>query len=403
MRARPWLILAAMALARIAFGYQYQTIASLAPQLIDAYGLNYAQFGALIGAFVAPGILLALPLGLLGRRLGEGIVVGGGLALMTAGPLLSSAVASASGIGLGRMLAGAGSVAMIVLQNKILADWFAGRWFLIAISVSIAAYPVGVSGAQLLVPLLVPHGGMAGAFLSGAGLAAATLLLFAASYRTGPFASPAPRRFSMPSRGECLLVMVAGLVWTAYTGSYGGFVSYVPALLASHGQPLVATGIVMAIVTLGSVPSTLVGGPVAARIGEFIPMLVGSLALTAGCFGIALTPWPIAAALVFGVLGSFHAPVIMAAGTLSTRPEHRAVGMGLFYTTYYAGNAVAPALCGRTADLVGSPAGALYAAGMIGALALPIWLGHASLTARLGGGRCAGAQGHDHPARREAR
>ena len=36
MALRPWLILAALALARIGFGYQFQTVASLGPEPIPA-------------------------------------------------------------------------------------------------------------------------------------------------------------------------------------------------------------------------------------------------------------------------------------------------------------------------------------------------------------------------------
>ena len=51
-----------------------------------------------------------------------------------------------------------------------------------------------------------------------------------------------------------------------------------------------------------------------------------------------------------GIIGSFHPGVIMAVGTLSARPENRAVGMGLFYSIYYAGGTVVPAFCGWAAD-----------------------------------------------------
>lgn len=381
MGARPWLILASMALARIAFGYQYQTVASLAPGLIAAYGLDYTRIGTLIGLFVAPGIVLALPLGMLGRRFGDRLMVGAGLALMTAGPLLGAAWGGPAGIGAGRLLAGAGAVAMIVLQNKIISDWFSGRRFMIAIGVSVAAYPIGVSAAQIALPLIAANAGTGVALLSGSVLVGIILVLFLASYRVSPTAHPPPGRFSLPSRRECVLVVLGGLIWTAYTGSYGGFVSYVPSLMSAQGQSLLLAGAVMTIATWGSVPPTLVGGALGARFGNLRILLLGTAAMALGCASIAFTAWPIASALLFGVLGSVQPSVIMAAGTLSSRPENRAVGMGLFYTTYYAGNALAPALCGRAADLAGSPAGALYAAAAIGLLAIPLWLLHASLSA----------------------
>ena len=71
MQLRPWIILAALALARIAFGYQFQTVATLATELVRRFGLNYAQLGSLIGAYMLLGVFVALPLGLLGRRFGD--------------------------------------------------------------------------------------------------------------------------------------------------------------------------------------------------------------------------------------------------------------------------------------------------------------------------------------------
>jgi predicted MFS family arabinose efflux permease len=85
MQLRRWIILAALALARIAFGYQFQTVATLTTGLVRRFGLSYAQIGSLIGAYMLLGMFVALPLGLLGRRFGDRVVLGTGLALMTAG------------------------------------------------------------------------------------------------------------------------------------------------------------------------------------------------------------------------------------------------------------------------------------------------------------------------------
>ena len=61
-------ILAAIALARIGFGFQLQTVGSLGPMLRDLFHLDYTALGALIGAYMVAGVFAALPLGLLGRH-----------------------------------------------------------------------------------------------------------------------------------------------------------------------------------------------------------------------------------------------------------------------------------------------------------------------------------------------
>lgn len=381
MGARPWLILAAVALARIGFGYQYQTVATLGPDLMQLYGLDYTGLGTLIGAFMLLGGFLALPLGILARRLGDRLVLGAGLALMVLGPAVSAAAAGPAGIGGGRSAAGVGAVAMIVLQNKIIADWFTGRRFMWAISVSVAAYPIGVGLAQLVLPPLAQAYGWRAAFLSGSLPMAAALALFLLSFRPSPHAAPTPPRFSLPGGRECLLLVIAGLIWTAYTAGYSGYTAYVPSLMAARGQSLMLTGLVLTIATWGNVPATLLGAGLAARVGGFRIFLLGTVALVLGMTGAALLDWPVICAVVVGVVGSFHPGVIMAVGTLSARPENRAVGMGLFYSMYYAGGAVVPAMCGWAADMSGGPEGALLAAAAVSALAVPLYMLHRRLTA----------------------
>ena len=90
--------------------------------------------------------------------------------------------------------------------------------------------------------------------------------------------------------------------------------------------------------------------------------------------GAAAVDAPLVWACLFGLLGSLHAGVIVGVGTLSARPENRAVGMGMFYTTYYIGGAVFPAICGAAADWSGSPAGAMVAAAGLTLFTVPAYL-----------------------------
>jgi MFS family permease len=381
MGARPWVILAAIALARAGFGYQYQTVASLAPDLMRQFRLDYATLGTLIGVFMLLGTFLALPLGLLARRIGDRLVLGAGIGLMVVGPVISAVAADPTGIGLGRSIAGGGAVAMIVLQNKVIADWFSGRRFMWAISISVAAYSIGVGLAQLVLPPLARNAGWQAAVLSSAVPMVVALVLFLASFRPSPAAAAPSRRFAWPSGRECLLLVIAGLIWTAYTAGYSAYTGYVPSLMAARGEGLVLTGVVLTIATWGNVPATLLGASLAGRFGALRIFLTGTAALVIGMLGAALLDWPIVCAVVVGVIGSAHPGVIMAVGTLSAKPANRAVGMGLFYSIYYAGGAVVPAFCGWSADMVGGPEGALFAGALISAIAVPMYLLHRRLAA----------------------
>lgn len=383
---RGWVILGAIVLARIGFGYQFQTVASLGPALIRLFGLDYAGLGTLIGAYMVAGVVIALPLGLLARRFGDRRVLGGGLALMALGGVVSAMAGGPGGIGAGRVVSGVGAVAMTVLQSKVIADWFPGRRFMLAVSISVGAYPVGIGLSQITAPVLAQAYGWPAAFLAGAAEMAAATALFLASFRTAPDdvagIQPARGAFRLPGRAECGLLVVAGLIWTAYTSGYSGFLSYTPSLMEVRGEGLLLTGVVMALATWGNVVGTLGGGALAERIGAWPVFAAGTAIMTAGIAAMGLIDWPVGWGAIIGIPGAIQPGVIVAIGTLSARPENRAAGMGIFYTTYYLGGAVVPALCGRAADAWGGPAGAMYAAAAVSALAFPMYLLHRRMLAR---------------------
>jgi MFS family permease len=384
MQLRSWAILAALAIGRAGFGYQYQSIAALATTIVPRYSLTYAQLGSLIGAYMLLGVFAALPLGLLGRRFGDKFILGGGLFLMTVGACVSAGLGGIlpegpATIALGRTIAGTGAVAMTVLQGKVIADWFNGPRFMIGVSISVCFYPVGMGLAQLVLPPLLAAHGLRIALLSNAVPAALATLLFFISHRTAPDIAPVPRRFSFPSPHECLLLVIASLVWTSYTAGFASFASFLPTALSVRGIGAATIATVMALITWGNVPGTLGGGGLAARFGGFNIFLIGTASLAIGMVGLTLSAAPVPWSILIGVGGAIQPGVIMAVSTLSARPQNRAVGLGLFYTLYYLGGTLTPGLCGIAADAYGSPAGGLLAAAAIVALGIPIYMIHRAI------------------------
>src|SRR5215813_1869738 len=89
--ATRWLILLVLFLARTAMAYQFQTMGALGPILIDAFKIDFAWLGTLIGLYMLPGTVIALPGGLLGQRFGAKSIVLVGLLLMAMGGALTAA------------------------------------------------------------------------------------------------------------------------------------------------------------------------------------------------------------------------------------------------------------------------------------------------------------------------
>jgi predicted MFS family arabinose efflux permease len=84
-------VLGVLFFARTAMGFQFQSVAAVSPLLIQDLAIDFALLGALIGIWMLPGVVVAIPGGLLGRRFGDKRVVLCGLALMVAGSLIVAA------------------------------------------------------------------------------------------------------------------------------------------------------------------------------------------------------------------------------------------------------------------------------------------------------------------------
>ena len=85
------IILGVLFLVRIWTEFQFQSLASVSTYLEDDMSISYAQVGTLIGLFMLPGVVIALPSGVLGSRFGEKRTCASGLTLMVIGGILMGA------------------------------------------------------------------------------------------------------------------------------------------------------------------------------------------------------------------------------------------------------------------------------------------------------------------------
>lgn len=360
-----WLVLAVLAFARIAMGFQFQAVASVSPFLVEEFGIDYASIGTLIGLYLLPGVVLALPGGWLGRRFGEKRMVLGGLALMAVGGAVSAYGTSYAILVTGRVLTGVGVVLQFVLMTKMLADWFKGKELVFAMSLYLNGWPIGIGLA------LVTQVGLAAAyswrtvFLATAVFCAFTFVVLALLYRSppAPKAAMADASDSRLTLREILMVSFAGMIWTFVNAGWVITVSFSPGYLRSQGVELNEAATVTSLATWLGVISLPLGGWLASRLGRPNAFIVASMAI--GGLAVLAVPFTSAYALCFSVIGLiiFLPAGIMAALPIEVlRPESRAMGLGLFYTWWYAGMAALPPLGGWSYDVTGNPAAPILCA-----------------------------------------
>lgn len=366
MRNR-WVVLAALFLARCSLGYHFQSVASVAPLLVEDMGIGYGKVGALIGFFSTLGILTALPSGLLGRRWGESKVVLLGLGAMAVGGILMGLTDSYALAAAGRLISGAGAVALTVTMVKLIGDLFEGKMVVTALAILINSWPVGITIGLWTQGAIAEAYGWQAVFLSAGGAALLGMILVVAFYRPPP-RERRPRADAGAGRGlsalfsglitrrEALQVALAGMVWSLFNGGFLMIMSYAPAMLSARGFDVAKAGALVSTGTVAYMIAIPLGGWLSERIGRPNLTMVCFFVLAAAT--VAAVPFvddPVPLFALAGVFIGIPTGNVMALTVECVRAEHRNAGNGIYYTIHYIGLSLSPAFAGWLADVTGDP------------------------------------------------
>lgn len=366
-------------------GFQYQSVASVAPLIARDMGVTLADIGLLFGLYLAPGMALAYPGGSIGRRLGDRPVVLAGLALMVIGGAIMAFVPTWPGQIVGRLVAGTGGVLINVLMSKMVTDWFAGREIATAMAVFVNSWPVGIALALVVLPPIAEMQGLKAAYLFSALLILLGLVVLAPRYSPAPrAAAPEPEEKRVPERAALKATIVAGSVWGLYNAGLAMVFAFGPSLLVERGWPITSAGSTVSLVLWLAMISVPLGGFLADRLRFHSFFMIG------GCLASALLlllasrePNLVLLFAVLGAVAGLPAGPIMSLPSRVLARGSRAIGMGAFYSVFYAAMVVGPALAGWLAALRGSAAVAIDFGALLLLACVPgIWLFHRLTVAR---------------------
>lgn len=356
-----WSVLAVLFAARVTMAFQFQAVAALTPVYMTAFGVELSDIGFLIGLYLSPGLVFALPGGAIGRRFGDRKVIAFGMVLMVIGAGIMLATQSWEGQIAGRLVAGIGGVLLNVLMTKVVTDHFAGREIATAMGIFINSWPVGIAAALLILPIVAGTGGLVAALATIAVTTVCGLLLFVFGSRGNVAeASGAPTAQRL-SGVRLVATITAGGIWGLYNGALAMVFGFGPAMLVERGWSLAAASSTTSVTLWLVAVSVPLGGYLADRLGHRdIVMLAGLVA-----FGVLLLVAPDTgnAYVVFILLGLFAglpAGPIMALPSTVLEPGTRATGMGIYFTLFYVGVVFAPLTAGHLADQTGTAGTAFY-------------------------------------------
>ena len=369
-----WGILAILFVVRLTIAFQFQSVAAVAPLLQQSFGVGLADIGILIGLYFTPGVVLALPGGAIGRKLGDKPTTIVALLLMTAGSLAMATTDVWGWQMAGRLASGAGGVLLTVQLTKMGTDWFAGKEIATAMAIFVNSWPAGVAISLLALPPIGTAYGAGAVFLSTGALTAIGIVLILI-YQPPPGATASAAGSGRLDPLALLAVIVAGAIWGLYNVGFAMIFSFGPSLLVERGWSIAAAGSAISVVMWLSVISVPSGGYLADRGKPLVLTIAASLAVAGLLAWLTRSDAVITILVLIGLVGGFPAGPIMSLASRVLAPETRAIGMGVFYTLFYAAMMLGPAIAGRLAKSAGTAAAALDL-GALTVLACPLlmWL-----------------------------
>jgi predicted MFS family arabinose efflux permease len=370
-----WLALAVLFVIRLTMAFQFQSVAAVAPLLGDTFGVSLADIGWLIGLYFAPGVALAFPGGAIGKRFGDKPTVIASLVLMLVGELAMALSPSWPVQIAGRLVSGAGGVMFNVQMTKMVADWFAGQEIATAMAIFVNSWPAGIALSLVSLPPIATAFGIEAVYLTVAASIALGLAFFAAAYPSPPKTMTTSAAGSAwPDRHTFIALIAAGLIWGLFNVGFAMIFSFGPSMLDERGWSISAAGSVISIVLWLAVISVPLGGFLADRTKR--PNLI----LAGGCivFAVLMVILPRSDAVIstvtaIGLLSGLPVGPMMSLPARVLKAETRAIGMGIFYTLYYATMMLGPVVAGAVAKSTGEAAAAIDF-GAIVLLACPILL-----------------------------
>ena len=371
--------LVAVFILRAALGAMFQAPGAAGPALVEAFALDWAGFGTLVGLFWLPGLFLAYPLGLVARRLGDRRGVLLGLLLLILGAVVSASADAVAVLVAGRLLMGLGTLLVILRLTNMVQDRFIGRDLFPAMAVYVLGWPLGIAATQAVLPGFVPDHGWQFPYQVAAFAAGIAFLAVALARGPEPRAlAVSTSTSSALTQAEFRRMCLAGACWALVNGAYMVLVSFAPPMLMARGLGLAEASFAVSLISWSNLLAVPAGAWLARRAGVAGPMTISAtlLAMLAAlALPLADTSWAPILGLLHGFCYALPITVFSALAAEAVAPERRARGLGVYFVWFYAGCTGCPAFAGWLRDVTGSAtAPVFFAVSALGVgLGLYVW------------------------------
>jgi len=139
------------------------------------------------------------------------------------------------------------------------------------------------------------------------------------------------------------------------TGGYVVFTSYAPIMLVDRGISHTSAALIISILSWLLIVIIPLGGYLSDRTEKKDLLFWGGCLAAAAAVGLVPVLEPVVVWVTLSAIMGITVGMVMALPSEVLSPESRATGLGLYYTIYYIGTGILPAIAGWIQEFTGSP------------------------------------------------
>jgi MFS family permease len=330
-----WVVLFASLLAFIVYGFALQSVPPILQQLRNMFAVDEPTAGLLMSIVLIPGIILALPVGILVDRYGFRKLCFLSVLTVAAGSLIMAFSSSFPLALVARLIIGFGGGLLSVGIPAIVPQWFEHGEMGKAMGIFSVGMPIATTAAFFIVPALAQSFGWQSPFYTGAIISIVSAVFFWATVRDGPLRNQATKAklseawYAFRNRE----VWKVSLAWMFFNMVAIGFLTWAPSLFVNFkGLTPVSASVAASLIMIANFFFVPFYGWASDKTGRRKPFIVvGPIAMALSLYaisyatGIAL---PVSI-LILGASAGAVPPLVMAITGQTLPPKLAGMGFGV--------------------------------------------------------------------------
>lgn len=368
---RRWIVLCASSYAFIAFSFSLQSIPPLTGQIMQEFNLSNSQVGLLMSIVMIPGMILAIPAGILIDRHGLRLIGSMSAVLAALGSLVTAMAGSFDMALVGRFILGIGGAFITTVTPAIIPQWFAREELGRATGIYGIGMPLAtVAAFPLSSMLMLTYGWRHSIYLSTA-IGISNIISFTLLVKEGPLKHARGEGSGVRLALTNVEVWKVGIVWLFFNAASLSFTTWSPHILQDIGMDPILASFLASTIMLAGIPFVPVIGLISDKTMKRKPLMVIGCTVMTGTFlllthasGNAL----VASIIILGIAASMTPPVVMALPPEILGPSLAAVGFGVVSICLNIGIAIGPPFVGLLLDMTGSTSLSFMAMGFLTAI-----------------------------------